>query len=212
MRARPLTPSALRDVLAGWLLDRARVLPAGGRLRVLVDGAPAAGPGLLADALVAPLRAGGRDVVRVRAADFLRPASLRFERGRRDAVAYAEEWLDAGALVREVLRPLGPGGPGRYLPTLWDAIADRATRAAYADAARGAVLLLDGALLLGRGLPHDAAVHVSLDEPALRRLTPEDDAWTIPAFLRYAAEVRPADVADLVVRVDRPNKPALLEP
>ena len=89
-------------------------------VRVAVDGAPAAEPGELADRLVAPLRVRGRTVLRVSAADFLRPASLRLEFGRSDPDVFYDEWLDTGALVREVLEPLGPGRSGKVLPALWD--------------------------------------------------------------------------------------------
>ena len=67
-------------------------------------------PGPLADALVDPLRVRGHPVVRVRAADQLRPASLRLERGRTDPDSFYDDWLDADGLRREVLDPLGPGG------------------------------------------------------------------------------------------------------
>jgi hypothetical protein len=207
VRPEPVAAGGLPDVLADLLAagpgDRA------GALRVLVDGAAAAEPGRLADALVSPLRLRGRPAVRVDAGCFLRPASLRLEHGRTDPDAYYEDWLDAGALRREVLDPLGPGGSGRYLPSLWDAATDRATRAGYLAAPAGAVLLLDGALLLGRGLPADVAIHVRLSPAALARRTPPAQQWTLPAFDRYGAEVDPAAVADIVVRADDPRHPAL---
>ena len=66
----------------------------GGPLRVAVDGLPGSGAGELADALVGPLRERGREALRVSAEDFLRPASLRFERGRDDPDAYYEDRYD----------------------------------------------------------------------------------------------------------------------
>jgi hypothetical protein len=44
---------------------------------------------------------------------------------------------------------------------------------------------------------------------ALRRRTDPDDRWTLPAYDRYADEVSPADWADLVVRSDDPDHPAI---
>jgi hypothetical protein len=110
-----------------------------------------------------------------------------------------------------VFGPLEPGGTGRILPTLWDAGADRATRAEYVELPPGGVLVLDGELLLGRGLPFDCSVHLSLSPAALRRRTPEADAWSLPAFERYHATARPMDTADFAVRVDDPAHPALLD-
>ncbi|WP_315095351.1 uridine kinase [uncultured Cellulomonas sp.] len=196
-----MTPEALVEELA----QRVAGLPA--RARVLVDGAPATQPGHLADALVDPLRAVGRPVVRVHADDFLRPASVRFERGRHDADAYLEERWDVGALAREVLDPFAEDG--RYLPTLWDAARDRATRAAYAQAPDGAVLVLAGSLLLGRRLDAELTVHLTVRAATLARRTPAEERWTLPAFARYDDETVPAQVADVVVHVDDPRHPAL---
>lgn len=181
-----------------------------GRARVLVDGAPPTGPDGWADALVEPLRAAGRPVVRVHADDFLRPASVRLEHGRDDADAYLEDRLDLRALAREVLDPFR--STGRYLPTLWDAVADRATRVPYAQAPERAVLVLDGSLLLGRWLDHELAVHLTVRPATLERRTAPEERWALPAFARYDDEMRPAEVADVVVHVDDPRHPALLTP
>ena len=179
--------------------------------RVAIEGAPAARPGALADALVDPLRLCGREVLRVSAGDFLRPASLRLEYGRDDPDVFYDEWLDVGGLIREVLAPLEPGGSGRVLPALWDSAADRATRAEYVSLPAGGVLLLDGPLLLGRGLPLDHAVHLWMSPAALARRAAAAERWTLPAYARHEAEVAPARVADIVVRMDDPDHPALVE-
>jgi hypothetical protein len=204
---RPVAPAALPDLLAARC---AAALTAGpGRLRVAVDGAPAADPAALADATAHLLRAEGHPVARVSADDFLRAASVRLEHGRYDADAHLDDRLDVAALRREVLDPWGPGGSGRYLPTFWDAARDRATRAGYLDAPDRGVLLCDGALLLGRGLPFDLAVHLRLSPGALRRRTPEDEQWTLPAYERYAREHFPDAEAEVVVRWDDPRHPAV---
>ncbi|NUU24649.1 MAG: uridine kinase [Streptomycetaceae bacterium] len=208
MRVRPLTPEALTDLLADTILDR---VPEGGRLRFAVDGAAAAEPGRVADALVDPLRTAGHPVLRVSADDFLRPASVRLEHGR-DADAFYWSWLDEKGLQREVLDPLGASGTGRALPTLWDAERDRATRAEYVELPPGGVLLLDGPLLLGRGLPLDLTVHITLSDGALQRRTPDADQWTLPAYARYRAECFPEETADFTVRWDDPRRPALVLP
>jgi hypothetical protein len=204
--ARPVSPDLLVTELAETIAGR----PGTPWLRVAVDGAPPARPHALADALVDPLRVRGRPVQRVRADDFLRPASLRLERGRTNPDAFYEDWLDLRGLVREVLDPLAAGGTGRVLPTLWDAGVDRATRAGYRSVPPGGVLLLSGSLLLGTGLPLDLVVHLELSPGALARRTPEPHRWTLPAYQRYAAEVDPALLADVVVRVDDPQHPAVV--
>ncbi|MFE7562015.1 uridine kinase [Kitasatospora sp. NPDC057500] len=209
MPIRPISPDRLVELLA----DRITALPgAGGRwLRVAVDGAAAARPGVLADALVEPLRLRGLPALRVPAAGFLRPASVRLEYGRHDADAFHDLWLDDGALLREVLDPLEPGGSGRVMPSLRDPVTDRATRAPYTELPPGGVLLLDGVLLLGRWLPLELTVHLALSPAALARRTPPEEQWTLPAFARYEAETGPAEAADLTVRFDDPRHPALVE-
>lgn len=191
------------------LLLRAHHRP-DGAVRLLVDGHPSTHPEALADALVAPLRAAGRPVARVRVEDFWRPASLRLEHGRQDPDALLDEWIDVAGLNREVLDAVGPGGTGRYLPSLRDPVTSRSTRAPYVAAEPGLVVVLDGALSLGRGLTHDLAVHLALREATLARRTPPGESWTLPAYARYEREVRPAEVADVVVRVDDARHPAMI--
>ncbi|GLY66183.1 uridine kinase [Amycolatopsis taiwanensis] len=204
MRYRPIT----FERLAGELAERILATPGTPWVRVAVDGA--VGTGSLAGALTDPLRVGGRPVLRVAAPDFLRPASLRYERGRHDPDARYTDWLDEGALRREVLDPLSPGGNGMVLPALWDAERDRATRLERVALPPGGVLIADGELLLGRGLPFELTVHLSLSAGALRRRLPEQEHWALAAFDRYEREVHPAEVADVVVRADDPRHPAVL--
>src|SRR5690606_6106821 len=121
VRVEPVTEDVLVDRVVDLVLgfrrgDRATVPD--GAVRLLVDGHPSTHPEALADRLVAPLRAAGRPVARVRVQDFWRPASLRLERGREDADALLDEWVDVASLNREVLDAVGPGGTGRYLPSL----------------------------------------------------------------------------------------------
>ncbi|HEY9522178.1 MAG TPA: uridine kinase, partial [Thermopolyspora sp.] len=146
-------------------------------MRVALDGAPAATPERLAEELSDALRLHGRHVLRVSAGDFLRPASLRLEFGRTDPDAFYDDWLDEGGLRREVLDPLAPGGSGRVLPALWQAATDRAFRLPYVTLLPGGVVLTDGTLLLGRGLPFDLTVHLWMSAPALARRTPEAERW-----------------------------------
>ncbi|MEU5578056.1 uridine kinase [Streptomyces huasconensis] len=207
MRLEPITWERLADTLADRLLD---LKPADGSLwpRVAVDGAPAGGTGELARRVSDALRLRGRTSLVVATAGFLRPASLRLEYGHQDVEAYYSGWFDTGALWREVLGPLDPGGTGRILPDLWDPATDRATRSPYVRLPPGGVLLLHGPLLLGHWFPFDLTVHVRLSPGALRRHTPEGERWTLPAFERYETETDPAATADVVVRADDPRHPA----
>jgi hypothetical protein len=180
-----------------------------GRVRLAVDGPPPTAPRALADAVAIELRARGRATVVVDTADYLRPASLRFELGRTDPDMFLDGWLDVGGLRREVLDPAAPDGSGRVLPRLWDARADRAFRDRYVDLPPDGVVVLAGALLLGRGLPLELAVHLRMSAAALARRLPDDLAWTLPAYARYEEERDPAGAANLLVLADHPERPAI---
>ncbi|ACU96132.1 uridine kinase [Saccharomonospora viridis] len=208
-RYRPITVERLVTELA----DRIAETAAHRRwTRVLIDGADeATDTAGLADALVDPLRVRGHEVMRVSAGDFLRPASLRFERGRHDPDVRYEDWLDVSALRREVLGPLESTGTGEVLPALWDTTRDRAFRLPRTRLPDGGVMVLNGELLLGRGLPAELTVHLWLSPDALRRRLPEESHWALPTYVRYEREVLPTESADVVVRVDDPRRPALRE-
>ena len=57
----------------------------------------------------------------------------------------------------------------------------------------------------------DLVVHLDLTPAALDRRTEPAQRWTLPAYRRYAGEVMPTLVADVVVRVDDPGRPAVVE-
>lgn len=206
MRAEPISPERLAERIA----ELATAHAPDPWTRVAIDGAPGSGTSELAAAVGEEVAAIGRPVMRISAGDFLRPRSLRLEYGREDPDVFYTEWLDVKGLRREVFEPLGPGGSGRVLPTLWDAERDRASRAEYVELPPGGVLILEGALLFGQGLPFDVEVHLWLSRAALARRTPEAMAWTLPAYARYEAEADPARTASLTVRMDDPRHPALL--
>jgi hypothetical protein len=202
---RPISRPALVAELAD--LVASRPVP-GVALRVALDGATASEPTVLAHDLVVPLRERGRPVAVVTADSFWRDASLRLEYGREDPQSYLQ-WLDASALRREVLEPLGPGGTGRYLPSLRDPLTNRATRAPAVAARPGAVVIVAGPLLLGNDLPFDLTVHLALTPGALHRRTATDWAWTLDALASYEHAVAPAEIADVVVRTDDPLRLAV---
>jgi hypothetical protein len=174
----------------------------------------AADAGRLADDVAAALREGAVPVARVRAGDFLRARSLRLEYGRDDPLAFHDLWYDVAALRREVLDPLGPGGGGRWLPRLRDPDTDRPARVPAREAAPGTVLVLDGRFLLRDDVRDalDVVVHLDVSPAARARRLPADEAPRVgPAWDRYLAETAPAGRADLVVRHDHPDRPAVVE-
>ena len=204
---RSLNPRGVADLAA----ERAAALRLEHPVRVAIDAPPWSGLGLSA-LLVEALTAWSRSAVVVRVADYLRPASLRLERGRDDPDTFYEDWIHVAALRREVLEPSGPGGSGRVLPSLWDAARDRASRADYVALPADAVVVVDGWFLLRGELPFDLTVHVHLSAAARARRVPVvDAARELPAYDRYDAEAGPGEHADIVVRADDPQRPAVID-
>lgn len=189
----------------------------GGRhiVRLGVDGPVEKDTAALADAVAACLEAEAVPVARVRAGDFLRARSLRFEHGRDDSDAFHDLWYDHDALRREVLDPLGPSGSGRWLPRLRDPETDRSVRVPYEVAPAGTVAVVDGRFLLRDDVRpgFDLVAHLRVSPAArARRVPAEEAARVLPAWERYLAESFPEERADLLAAFDHPDRPAILRP
>ncbi|MEV0648118.1 uridine kinase [Phytomonospora sp. NPDC050363] len=210
MSPRATAPATWPAIAADLARHAAGLTPAedARHVRVGIDGAPAAKPRDLAEAIALELRPLGREAIVVPAEGFLKPASLRFEHGKRDADAFLDLWLDSGAMFREVFDPLEAKGSGRILPDLWDPVRDRATRSPYVELAAGTVVIVVGTMILNRWFPFDLSVHIHLSAGALRRKTDESAQWTLPAFARYDEETDPLNTADVAVRADHADRPA----
>jgi hypothetical protein len=163
----------------------------------------------LVEALRTGLLAAGHPVGVVRAGDFYRDASLRFEYGKTDVESFYTGWLDRAALQREVLDPVAACEDAHYLPALRDATSNRAIRTPALPLPAAGVLLVCGELLLGAGLGFDVAIHLALSRAARKRQAPEELRWTLPAFDRYDIDVDPMALADVVIRYDDPTHPAV---
>jgi hypothetical protein len=69
-------------------------------------------------------------------------------------------------------------------------------------------VIVGGELLLGRDLPFDLTIHLAVSSSARARRTDTGWQWTLPAFDRYDADVSPAAVADVVIRMNDDRHPA----
>lgn len=79
-------------------------------VRVAIDGPDAAGKTILADELAAFVRGLGRSVIRGSIDGFHNPSIVRRRRGSLSPEGYFHDSFDYPALVKNLLRPLGPGG------------------------------------------------------------------------------------------------------
>ena len=167
----------------------------------------------LSDAVATQLAERGRAAVRVRAADFLARRSVRLEHGARDVDTAYERWVDWVALLREVLEPLVDADAPRWLPRLRDAATDRPAREPTRRTVPGAVAVVDGPYLLRWELSGalDVVAHLDVSPGALDRRLGGDPGDPRPgAWQRYLAECDPTSRADVVVRYDHPDRPAVL--
>ena len=116
-------------------------------VRVGIDGIDGVGKTTLADALVAPLAARGRPVIRASIDGFHNPRTVRYRRGRNSPEGYYLDSFNLGALTLMLLEPLGPGGSRRYRTAVFDYRIDAVIEGTRAEADPRALLLFDGVFL-----------------------------------------------------------------
>lgn len=180
------------------------------RIRVGIDAAVPDDAHGLAGIVVAQLVSGGVSAHHVRTDDFLLARSIRLETGADDPDAGYWRWVDHGALRREVLDPFTKDG--QFLPSLRDPERDRPTRARPVVVPERAVLVFSGSLVLRTELAEalDVRVHLLASPEAIRRRTPPEDLdRTLGAWRQYQEWDLPEQAADLVVRFDHPDRPAV---
>lgn len=196
-------------MLAGDIAHAARRHPAT-RTRIAIDGAVESDTHDLAGRVVAVLADLGLAAFHVRAADFLRSRSIRLETGSDDPDAGYWRWVDHDAIQREVLIPFCR--TGRFLPSLRDRQRDRPTRVPPVDVPEQAVLVVSGPMLLRTEIVDelDVRVHLLTSPAALSRRIPEDShERVVGAWGLYQEWDQPMSKADLVVRYDHPERPAV---
>ncbi|MET3806210.1 hypothetical protein ABIB25_003220 [Nakamurella sp. UYEF19] len=201
-RFTPLTPARLVTELAAWV----RRLGAHGAV-IGFDGPEEVGTTMLADEVGEELRVGGLTVIRASTRWWWRPSALRLEFGRQDVDMRLTGWVDADAIVRELIDPVRSGDQP-YITRLRDPETDRSLREVPRIAPPGSVLLLDGPFLLAAELSLDALVSVGVGRGALDRALEAENNWWTTAFDRYAQEYRPAEVADVLLSYDHAASPA----
>jgi uridine kinase len=195
-------------------------------LRVAINGPDAAGKTRLADDLASALTR-SRNVLRLGVDHFHQPVEIRRRRGSLSPEGYYLDSFDHEAVVDSVLRPLGPGGDGHYLPSTYDLWPERHVAPERRRAGDDAILLFDGVFLLRPALRDhwDVAVYLHVEpEETLRRALVRDvqlfgSAATVkerylarylPGQELYRADARPLDRADIVLDLGDPLRPVVV--
>lgn len=215
-----------RDRILVEIIDGLQRLSVAHTLRVCVDGPDAAGKTTLADDL-AVLLGPYRPVIRLSIDRFHRPEAIRRRRGSLSPEGFYADSFDHDMVVDAVLRPLGPGGDGHYLPGAFDYRSDGATHEVMRQAPAAAVLVFDGVFMLRPELREfwDASIYLHVDpDVALARARVRDvdlfgsvevieeryQRRYLPGQELYRAEARPMDAATVVLNMNDPLQPVVI--
>jgi uridine kinase len=191
--------------------------------RVAIDGPDAAGKTTFADEL-AGLIPGGRPVIRASIDGWHYPAERRHQRGSESPEGYFLDSFDHEALVRGLLRPLGPGGDRRYLTAIYDFRAGLPVPATVRAATGQELLLFDGVFLQREELrgcwDYTIYLHVSPADTMRRALVRDlarfgsveevkrrNTRRYLPGQELYRQRVDPAGQADTVLDMTDPSRP-----
>ena len=179
----------------------------------------ASGKTYLADALVKPLRANKRRVIRASIDGFHNPKDTRYRLGPDSPVGYYRDSFNTTALISKLLKPLGPGGSLQYHRRVFNHLKDRSTESPAQMANPGDILLCDGVFLhqpvlldfwdisiflqveyrvaLSRALARDLPENASTDEISAHCLKYSHRYF--PGQRIYLAECQPMDYANVIV-------------
>jgi uridine kinase len=136
-----------RDEMLNDVAARLATLVSANTVRVGIDGVDAAGKTTLADELGQRLRALRRPVIRSGIDHFHNPREVRYAKGSESPDGYYADSFDLDCLIEKLLRPLGPGGTGRYQTAHFDHRRNLPVDSPEMTAPPAAILLFDGIFL-----------------------------------------------------------------
>ncbi len=195
-------------------------------VRVALDGIDASGKTTLADELVRPLQACGREVIRASVDRFHLPQTVRHQRGSLSPEGYFHDSFDYDVLKADLLEPLGEGGSRRYRTEKFDYRDNTQIESEWQTADEQAVLIVDGVFLQRPEINAYWDLRIWVDVPfevALERAYTRDvellgsvhvvreryEKRYIPGQKLYFAQCQPKASAQLVVDNRDPLHPIL---
>jgi uridine kinase len=193
---------------------------------VAIDGPDAAGKTTLADLLAAAIAGRGRPVVRASIDGFHRPRAERYRRGELSPKGYYLDSFDLARLRSVLLDPLGPGGSRVVRTAVFDHLADLPVETMEVFVPADAALVFDGVFLQKPEIEScwDRVVFLEVGEGEVLRRAMSRDAPLLgpqlydrylrrylPAQRIYRDEVRPLELADVVIDNTAPDDPVLVK-
>jgi uridine kinase len=217
-----------RSELLEAIADTIHVMHCAHPVRVAVDGIDASGKTTLADELVQPLQARGREVIRASVDRFHLPQAVRHQRGSLSPEGYYHDSFDYDALKADLLEPLGVGGSRRYRTEKFDYRVERRIESEWQTADEHAVLIVDGVFLQRPEINAYWDLRIWVDVPfevVLQRAYQRDvelfgsvevvreryEKRYIPGQKLYFAQCQPKASAQLVVDNRDPLHPLLFQ-
>lgn len=153
-----------RDEVLHQLADHLRSRRGAHPLRVGIDGVCGSGKTTFARDLAATFIDSGTTAIEVDSDGFHHVRAIRYRQGRGSARGYYEDAYDLDSLRELVLRPLGPGGSGRYAEHVHDLTTDEVAPR-FAVAPPDAVVLFAATFIQRGGLRDDWDEVIWLDAP-----------------------------------------------
>ncbi len=195
-------------------------------LRIAIDGVDAAGKTTFANELALSMK-GQREIIRSSVDAFHNSKDIRYRKGSLSSLGYYMDSFDYPQIINNLLRPLGPEGSRSYKTTGFDHYTDQPVESIPQNAPDGAVLLFDGIFLLRPELRPFWDFTIFLQVPfsvTLSRALERDQEDLgdqellrqqyvkryIPGQELYLREVRPGELADIVIDNSKPHAPVFL--
>lgn len=150
---------------------------------IAVDGVDGSGKTTFASELGCAIDSAGRPTVIVHEDDFLAPRKTRYRLGRHSPEGYFRDSYDLGALIRDVLDPLRPGGDRRVRLRVFDHRIDASVDSPVVELPINVVVIVEGLFLHRDELVDRWDWSVFLDVPfseAARRMASRDGSHSDP--------------------------------
>ena len=179
LKLRLVSRRQILETIAAHILN----VPSPFVLRVAIDGVDGAGKTHFAGELEPLLAKSRRAVIRASVDGFHHPKEIRYRLGRSSPEGFYRDSYDYKALGEVLLKPLSPGGSGRYRTAVHDVDTETSVSIPEKQAKAGAILLLDGIFLHRPELQGYWDVSVWLETPftvSVPRMAQRDDNSSDP--------------------------------